>query len=79
MNPSRKQQINDWVEEMGINVHTISTPENWNGDSYFGLCDFCCEWANVVPICALSIGGEEMEFEVEEDIAYYLHGLAGAY
>jgi hypothetical protein len=62
-----------------LRFNTWGNPADWNGDTEFGICDLSGKEGMLEPMCCLNHLGEIEEVEVLAEIAYLLHGLAGAY
>jgi hypothetical protein len=76
---SAKKALIEQLDLYDFNNNTWSNPEDWSGDSEYGICDLTGEIGNTEPMQVLDNDGNIHQFDVLENIAYKLHGLAGAY
>lgn len=60
-------------------IKIATNPEDFDGDSVFTTCDITGERGYCDTMTFVDAQDEEFEMDVLVDLAYVLHGLAGAY
>lgn len=72
----KKTALDFWNDN---EIKLATNPEDFDGDTHFGTCEITGETGGLESMVFVGASGEEFTMDVLEDLAYALHGLAGAY